>query len=157
MHSGECERGNSGFELFLLCRWPCSWGNAWAISSVGGPSIFDGDYTRGAQVTVSGDAIALLGQVAPAITRAAIDEPGPAHISLPPKLMKRILNLEFIEIGELFPEAWGGRPGSTDMLSPSGAAPTVRLVRPWLDHFLFYTIFNWEVWKIITCHAYAFV
>ena len=76
-------------------------------SALSGAPVFSMEgMPGGVHVEASGDSTTFLGAVTP-VTQTAIDKPGPAHLSLPPKLLKKILDLEFIEMGELIPESWG--------------------------------------------------
>ena len=61
---------------------------------------------EGVHVTTSSNTVAFMGPVTPNMTQAAVDKLGPADAALPPKLMIRILDLEFVEMGELLPESW---------------------------------------------------
>ena len=43
----------------------------------------------------------------PAVTSQSVESSNSPSLAIPPKLLKRILNLEFIEMIELVPESWG--------------------------------------------------
>ena len=47
------------------------------------------------------------GLALPPIAQSIAENPCPSHVALPPKLVQKILSLEFIEMAELVPESWG--------------------------------------------------
>ena len=73
------------------------------------------------------------GQLPPSITGSGYDPTA----ALPPKLVKRILDLEFVEMAELLPDAW---QDENTLSEPSHAhrrtrRPPVTEILPWLECF----------------------
>ena len=80
------------------------------LGAMPGPSALVGAPTFTLESPLGGNVEQPVGPILPIVTKLMTQIPSPTHASLPPKLVQKILNLEFIEMAELVPESWGIDP-----------------------------------------------